>query len=402
MPAVGCNRFWRIPEPAQLGAWHARPHGNPQIGSGLLDAARHHVPVGQTTGMLQTSGQNVTGEIQHLPRGQLHAHELHTDFIDLVRLVKHHDPHGWQQLGHARLPHGHIGKEQMVVDHHHIRRQRFTPCEVDVALAKTRARGPQAVVAGGGNQRNDGRALVETRQFRQIPRARAVRPHLYLGQHPLNGAVVQLNILAGLFHPVQAQVAATPFQQGRAHRQGQRRNQLGEIPGKELVLQGLGGRGQQDTLSAEQRRDQVRECFAHTRTRFHHQGATLHNGSGHRFGHADLAISRKVVRPHLRQHPLGLKYRVHGFQQAHHAGSWGWSARAKQPIALRNAMRRFFRRLRKTSSGGCSCGPSSMRTFNTAGAIRKTINGRGKEWRFDFKALTAPSAHGHGKNATRE
>ena len=105
---------------------------------------------------------------------------------------------------------------------------------------------------------------------------------------------------------------------------------------------------------------------------------------------------------YLRQHPLGLKYRVHGFQQAHHAGSWGWSARAKQPIALRNAMRRFFRRLRKTSSGGCSCGPSSMRTFNTAGGIRKTINGRGKEWRFDFKALTAPSAHGHGKNATRE
>ena len=120
--------------------------------------------------MLQASGKQIPAEVHHLPCGQLGAQELHAGLIDLVRLVKHHHTHRGQQLGHARLAHRNIGKKQVVVDDHNVGRQRLAPGPVHMAGAELGALRTQAVLAGGGHQGNHGRAVIQSRQFRQVAR----------------------------------------------------------------------------------------------------------------------------------------------------------------------------------------------------------------------------------------
>ena len=50
------------------------------------------------------------------------AQEIHAGFIELVGFIKNHSVYRGQQFGHARFPHGQIGKEQVVVDDHHVGR----------------------------------------------------------------------------------------------------------------------------------------------------------------------------------------------------------------------------------------------------------------------------------------
>ena len=205
----------------------------------------HALPVRKTARLVQPGGKQIARAVEQLPGGELAPKKLHANLIELVRFVEHHHAHARQQLGHTGFTHPQVGKKQMVVDHHHIGRQRLAPRQVHMALRNPRALGTQAVFTGRSDQRNDRRALVQRRHLSQVTRARALRPSLYCGQR-VNGLAslwtCQHGALARHFHSVQAKVTAAPLEQCRAQRQAQSLHQHRQIACKQLVLQRLGGR----------------------------------------------------------------------------------------------------------------------------------------------------------------
>ena len=110
----------------------------------------------------------IAAQRQHLAGAPLAGKKVHADVVELVRLVKHHGGNAGQQLGHARGAHAQIGKKQVVVDHDHVGLHGLLARQLGVAVANLRAAAAQAVVAGGGDQRDDGRALVQLRHFGNI------------------------------------------------------------------------------------------------------------------------------------------------------------------------------------------------------------------------------------------
>ncbi len=86
------------------------------------------------------------------------------DFRQLVRLVEDHRVAGRQQLGHAFVAQHHVGEEQMVIDHHHVGRQRLAPRLHDEAVLVVRAVLAQAVLARRGGLRPDRRSSPARRR----------------------------------------------------------------------------------------------------------------------------------------------------------------------------------------------------------------------------------------------
>ena len=120
--------------------------GQAQITRCFFKRVGHGMPIHQTTGQLQAHGQRIARQLKQLHGRQLFAEKVHPNFIQLMGLVKHRDPHGRQQLGHTRLAHRHVGKKQMVVDDHHIGRHGFFARQIDVASAVTGATGAQTIL----------------------------------------------------------------------------------------------------------------------------------------------------------------------------------------------------------------------------------------------------------------
>ena len=211
----------------------------------------------------------------------------------------------------------------MVVDDHDVRRQGLAPRQMHVAFAKAGALRTQAVLTGGSDQRYHRRAFVQPRQLRQVARARAMRPTLDLGQNPCHARLTGRHILARQFHAVQAQIARPALQKRHAHRQAQGLRQPREIARKQLVLQGLGGGGQQHPLAAQKCRDQIGKSLAHPRACLHDQRPARFDGVRHGHGHLRLAFARLEMRFGPRQHAAGGKHLLHHLHQRHQAGSWG-------------------------------------------------------------------------------
>ena len=119
--------------PAQAaGAAHGRGQGA-QAAGGQLQLGGQVAPVGQTARLHQAGGQQVARQVEQLGGAELPAQELHAGFVELVGFVKHDDAHAGQQLGHAVFTDGQVGKEQVVVDDHDVRRQRLPAGVLHVA-----------------------------------------------------------------------------------------------------------------------------------------------------------------------------------------------------------------------------------------------------------------------------
>ena len=154
------------------------------------------------------------------------AQKLHTRFIELMRLVKHHHAHGGQQLGHTRFTHGQVGKKQVMVDDDHVGRHGLAARLVDVAAAKLRAFGAKAVFSRRGDQGDDGRPFIQARHFAQVARARGLGPLRHLGQRHALCQLMRAQRRIGKTQAVLAKVAGAPFEQRHAHGHAQRRGQL--------------------------------------------------------------------------------------------------------------------------------------------------------------------------------
>ena len=98
----------------------------------------------QAARLLQARGQHVARRSRAPARCQLSAEELHAGLVELVRLVEDRRSRtDGQQFGHAGFAHRQVGEEQVVVDHHHVGRQRLAPRLVHVAAAELRAVAPR-------------------------------------------------------------------------------------------------------------------------------------------------------------------------------------------------------------------------------------------------------------------
>jgi hypothetical protein len=104
----------------------AASHHEPQVARRPLQARYHGLPVDQAPRQLQGRPPARRGRNQQLAGAQLRApEELHAGFIELVRLVEDRDAHRSAAIRPCRIRERQVGKEQVVVDHHHIGRERF-------------------------------------------------------------------------------------------------------------------------------------------------------------------------------------------------------------------------------------------------------------------------------------
>ncbi len=189
-----------------------------QLAGSMFSLARQRLPVQQAARQLQAGAQHVARKIKQLPRRQVFPQKLHAGFIELVRLVKDGDPHRRQQLGHTGFADRQVGKKQVVIDDHHVRRQSFPARVIDMAGAKSGAWGAETVFPGGSHPGNDRRPLIQAREFRQVTGAGHARPLLHLRQCMKRAALRKSGIVARHLHPVQAKITATPFEQRGADR----------------------------------------------------------------------------------------------------------------------------------------------------------------------------------------
>ena len=96
---------------------------------------------------------------------KLLAKELYAGFIELMGFVENHRADAGQQFGHARFPHRQVGKEQMVIDDHHISCKRLTTCMVDVTIPESWALATQTVLTGRSDNWKNRRTFIQPSQF---------------------------------------------------------------------------------------------------------------------------------------------------------------------------------------------------------------------------------------------
>ncbi len=133
--------------------------GQAQVPRGALKGCRDPHPVGGVPRMREAFGHGVPRELQQLAGRQALAEKQRGRIGELVRFVEDHRIGSRQQLGHAGVAQHHVGKEQVVVDHHDVRLLCFLAGAHHKALFVARALGAEAVVAGRGDQLPDRRVF---------------------------------------------------------------------------------------------------------------------------------------------------------------------------------------------------------------------------------------------------
>ena len=380
-PVRGHHLLRGFAGPAQLGSRPGLAHHQPQVARRALQRRHQLLPVGQPARQLQTGRQHVAPEVQQLAGCQVRAKKLHTGFIQLVGFVKDRDPHRGQQFSHARFTHRQIGEKEVVIDHHNVGGHGLAPRQADVTGAELRALRAQAVLPGGRHQRNDRRALVQSRQFSQVTGACDEGPGFDTGQRPGRSSINTGRILPRLLHPVQAQIAGAAFEQRGAHRQPQRLHQARQIAPEQLVLERLGGSRNQHPLAAQKRRHQIRKGFADAGACFDHQRPTVFDGTGHGQRHVGLPGARLELGLSTGKHALRRKSRRRRLLELrqHQAGSLGSSASSSRMMLSRNASRRFFSRRSMSSSIGGSRPVRSIKAPRSPCSMRNSIRRRAGE-----------------------
>ncbi len=234
----------------------------------------------------------IAGQIQQLRSGQVVAKKQAGGFRQLVRLVENHRVAGGQQLRHAFVTQHHIGKKQMVIDHHHVGLHGLGPRFEHKTIAMRRAFLPQTVVAGRSHLQ------PHRRVFRHIgqPAAVAGQRHLSVVLDFVQMANVltagKTPVAQGLLQMVMANVIGAPLQQGQRQRRTQRLAHPWQVFLEELVLQVFGAGGNNHLAAVQQRGHQVSESFASAGTRLSHQHGVVLNGRRHGQRHGLLRGTR--------------------------------------------------------------------------------------------------------------
>ena len=241
---------------------------------------------------------NNAGQHREATGGDLDTNGVAHDVFEHVCLVEHHDV----VFGQDRAAAGHVQPVQMRVDHDHVGGCRSSPCLFGEArIAERAAIGAGALVAADahGPPRIVRRRPVE---FGHVARLGCARPlgqpldlDLGLQRHRLE---FQLSLIAGahLAQPLEAHVVAATLEHRPVEVDTQVLGEERQILRGQLILQGLRRGRHDDSGVGLDRRHEVGERLAGSRSRLHDQMPLRDDGVGDELGHLLLAGSILGIR----------------------------------------------------------------------------------------------------------
>ena len=157
-----------------------------------------------------------------------------------------------------------------------------------------------AQAAGLGSQASSARSPVAALPAQSTSR-RISRPSGPSGGgpdrgRPRVGVEPELLVTAGhLRHPLPADVVGPALEHRELEGHAEGSHEVGEVPGGQLILEGLGGGGHHRPGAENQRRDQVGQALAGAGARLNDQVALAPDGVRHRLGHRRLGRSVFVL-----------------------------------------------------------------------------------------------------------
>ena len=267
-----------------------------QVFGRLLDTGAEFRQIEAVAGADEAFGPRIVGEIEHLRGRHVLAEKKAGGFRQLVRLVENHRVAGREELGRTFVAQHHVGKEQMVIDHHHVGSHGVASRREDEAVLVMRAVLAEAVVARRGDHRPHRRAFGHPGTLRFVAGARDLREAA--------DALRVHDVLAGQetafverpFKVVMAKVIRPPLEESDLDRRPQHVAHGGQVAPVELVLQGLGA-GRDDDLTARKKgRHKVGEGLAGARPGFGDEHRVVLQCGGDTLGHLELLRAHPVTR----------------------------------------------------------------------------------------------------------
>ena len=278
----------------------------PQIARRLLHAIGERLELGGSAAGGAQLRAGIARDLDQLGAGNGLAEEQARRFRQLVRFVEDHRVARRQELGNAFVAQHHVGKKEMMVDHHDVGGERVAARTHHEAIAVVRATLAEAVVARRGGVRPDRRILRHVGEIGAIAGGGAGGEALDAPQ--LARLLARGDAGCGAApQAVEADVVGATLEQRGARARGQRLAHRRQVAIEELVLQRLGAGRDDDFAAGKQRGNQVRERLP---------GAGARLGDQH-LGALDRLVDRlrhlELLRPPLEavdcfgERPLGCK-----------------------------------------------------------------------------------------------
>ena len=147
--------------------------------------------------------------------------ELNASLVESVGFIKYDHINAGQELCHAGLTHGQVGKVQVMVDDHQISSHGdFSGC-LQMAGFEIRTLTAQTIVAIGCDPGHHARATAQTLNFTQVTREGHSRPFFDPAQGVLGGCIQSHSRSLCQSHSMGAQIVGSTFQACRTHGQTQ-------------------------------------------------------------------------------------------------------------------------------------------------------------------------------------
>ena len=146
-----------------------------------------------------------------MPATDQDAEKAGGDLRELVRLVQDETVRARQELAEPLVLERQIGTEQVVIDHHQVRRLGLATGLHQVTVLPLRAGLAETVVAGGGH-RGPHLGILGDGQFPDIPPAGSLRPVLDLAQLVAHLQGLPGGVVEGQLEPVATEIVGTPLE----------------------------------------------------------------------------------------------------------------------------------------------------------------------------------------------
>jgi hypothetical protein len=247
----------------------------------------------------------IARQLDDLGGGQAFAEEQAGHLGQLVRLVEDDRVAGRQQLAHAFVLEHDVGKEQVVVDHHHVGGQGILPRRQHEAALLMRAFLAEAVLPRRGGDRPGAGILRHIDALGLVAGSGALGEAHDLAQVRGFLARRQACRRQGALQVVGADVIGAPLEQRNRRANTQRIAHRRQVAIEELVLQGLGAGGDDHLAAREQGRHQIGEGLAGAGAGLGHQRLVVGDRLGDALRHFHLLRPRPEGGNGSSERPIG-------------------------------------------------------------------------------------------------
>ena len=206
-----------------------------------------------------------------------------------------------KQLREPVLLERHVGEQQVVVDHHHVRLRGAAAGLDHVASVECRTLRPEAVVRRGGDRAPDRIVLREVLHLREIAAGRPGRPSRKPGRPRGHAGRGEPPRGQHLFVAPAAEVVRAALEQREARVAFESAADQRQIAAEQLLLEMAGAGGDHDPAAAGDGGNEVREGLAGPGPRLADEDVALRHGPLDRRGHGPLIGPGRVPGQQPRQ-----------------------------------------------------------------------------------------------------